>query len=429
MKAKPGYKLVQSQFRKYEEIPERWILSKLNKICDKISVGIATSTTKHFVEKGVPLLRNQNIKNGYIVIDDLLYISKEFAEMNKSKKLQEGDVICMRTGYPGQSAVVPSKMVGWQTFTTLIIRPCKKIINSQFLMIFLNSLGRKQISSIQAGAAQQNLNVGWLSNMSILLPSLSEQQKIVSILSNVDDLISYFDNSIESTEKLKKGLMQTLLTRGIGHKKFKKVKWFYGKEIEIPEDWNILHLTQISKIIDSLHITPKYSSKGFPMVRSTEIKLGDLKLDDAFRVSKKIYDQFTFNHVPRRNDIVMSRVGTYFVTSFVNTDEQFCMGQNTLIIHPEYDSRYLYNFLNSFFIQKQIEFLFDRTSGQKSMSLKNIRELKIFLPLILEQQKISSIFSKIDVKINYLESKKSNLENLKKGLMQKLLIGQIRVKI
>ena len=125
----------------------------------------------------------------------------------------------------------------------------------------------------------------------------------------------------------------------------------------------------------------------------------------------------------------MSRVGTYFVTSFVNTDEQFCMGQNTLIIHPEYDSRYLYNFLNSFFIQKQIEFLFDRTSGQKSMSLKNIRELKIFLPLILEQQKISSIFSKIDVKINYLESKKSNLENLKKGLMQKLLIGQIRVKI
>ena len=206
------FKKVKSLFGQYEEIPEEWKRFKMKDVCKKISVGIATSTTKYFVDKGIPLLRNQNIKEGYIETDDLLHISEEFAKMNQSKKLQEGDIVCMRTGYPGQSAVVPAKMNGWQTFTTLIVRPNYEILNSFFLSIFLNSFGRKQIISFQAGVAQQNLNVGWLSNMLILIPSLPEQQKIVSILSNVDSLIQNQQEYKSKLTALKKGLMQKLLT-------------------------------------------------------------------------------------------------------------------------------------------------------------------------------------------------------------------------
>jgi len=206
------FKKVKSLFGKYAEIPEEWNHSKMKDVCKKISVGIATSTTKYFIDNGVPLIRNQNIKDGYIETNDLLHITKQFAKINESKKLNEGDVVCMRTGYPGQSAVVPSEMNGWQTFTTLIVRPNHKILDSNYLSMFMNSIGRKQITSVQAGAAQQNLNAGWLSNMSILIPPLKEQQKIASILSNIDSEIRKEQKYKSHLETLKKGLMQKLLT-------------------------------------------------------------------------------------------------------------------------------------------------------------------------------------------------------------------------
>ena len=206
------FKKVKWLFGKEIEIPEEWDSFRLKQTCKKISVGIATSTTKHFVDNGVPLLRNQNIKNGYIDSKNLLYISEDFAKSNESKRLREGDVISMRTGYPGQSAVVPSNMDGWQTFTTLIIRPNHKLLSSDYLVLYLNSFGRKQITSTQAGAAQQNLNAGWASNLLIILPPLFEQQKIASILSSVDDKITELESKKKSLESLKKGLMQKLLT-------------------------------------------------------------------------------------------------------------------------------------------------------------------------------------------------------------------------
>ncbi|MBC8251735.1 MAG: restriction endonuclease subunit S [Candidatus Nitrosopelagicus sp.] len=154
-----------------------------------------------------------------------------------------------------------------------------------------------------------------------------------------------------------------------------------------------------------------------------------MKLENAARVSEEVYENFTKNHKPQRNDIVMSRVGTYFVTSFVNTDEQFCMGQNTLVIHSSNNSLFLYFILNSIFVKKQIEILFDMTTGQKTLSLKNIRNLKIFLPPLPEQQKTASILSNTDEKIQSYERYKEKLQNLKTSLMQKLLTGEVRVAV
>ena len=131
-------------FKKEIEIPEEQEIRKAKDISKKISVGIATSTTKYIVtEKGIPLLRNQNIHENRIDIEDLQYISKEFAQENSSKQIHEGDIISTRTGYVGRSAVVLPEMNGWQTFTTLIITSNIKIITSSYLCRFLNSRLKK----------------------------------------------------------------------------------------------------------------------------------------------------------------------------------------------------------------------------------------------------------------------------------------------
>jgi len=432
-KPKPGYKLVKSLFGKYEEIPEEWNCFKMNDICKKISVGIATSTTKYFVDKGIPLLRNQNIKEGYIETDDLLHISEEFAKMNQSKKLQEGDIVCMRTGYPGQSAVVPTEMNGWQTFTTLIVRTNHEILNPFFLSIFLNSFGRKQIISAQAGAAQQNLNVGWLSNILILTPPLPEQQKIASILGTVDDTINKYDEIIVQTKRLKKGLMQKLLTKGIGHTKFKEVPYLFQKEIKIPVNWKFEPTEEASeKLVVGFVGTcdPFYTNEnGIPMIRTTNVKEGFLDLSNLKYISKEFHEKNKKSQI-KPNDLLVSRHGENGEACLAQgIPEANCL--NIVIIRPKkeiFDHQFFEYAFNSEITRKQIR---RTTAGgvQGVINTGEIAKVKIVIPPMSEQQKIASILSNVDSQIDERKKFRSKLLRLKQGQMQKLLTGQIRVRL
>lgn len=194
------------------EIPKSWEVVELNKIA-KCTVGIATSTTHAYCEKGVLLLRNQNIKEGKIALNDVLYITAEFDELNKSKRLEEDDIITVRTGYPGISAVVPKELAGSQSFTTLIIRRKSEKILSKFLCYYINSeKGKTFFQSNQAGGGQQNVGSKTLESMKITIPTLLEQIQIVNILSSVDEKLEVLSEKKKHYQELKKGLMQQLLT-------------------------------------------------------------------------------------------------------------------------------------------------------------------------------------------------------------------------
>jgi type I restriction enzyme S subunit len=384
-------------------------------------------------DDGIVQLRMNNITlDGQFDFSEILKVPIP-ADIEKFD-LQKGDILFNNTNsldLIGKTAIVKEKLrYTFSNHLTRIRTRHNKVLPYWLYLIFLRYQQRAVFRSIcNTHVGQSGIGKKELQKLPIYFPATTEQQNIASILSNVDSLTQQTQKIVEQTQRLKKGLMQQLLTKGIGHTRFKKVKWLFGQETEIPHEWKITELNHVSQITDSLHITPKYSMTGIPMVRSTDIKYGDLKLEKALRVSKEVYENFIRKHKPQRNDIVMSRVGTYFVTSFVNTDELFCMGQNTLVIHPKINPLFLYFSLNSVFINKQIESSFDRTAGQKTMSLKNIKRLRIFLPTLIEQERIASILRTTDSTIMNLESKKSYLEKLKKGLMQKLLTGQIRVKV
>lgn len=194
----------------------------------------------------------------------------------------------------------------------------------------------------------------------------------------------------------------------------------------IPEDWESVELESKANIIDSLHLTPAFSNEGFAMVRVTDIKTGNLNLDSTLKVSESVYFNFTRNYKPKRGDIVLARVGSYGVSSFVETSEPFCMGQNTVVIEPKTINRYLYYILNSKETKRQIE---DESfgTGYKSLSLKNIKELKIPLPPLPEQQAIAEVLSDVDALITSLDQLITKKRNIKQGTMQLLLTGKKRL--
>ncbi len=168
-------------------------------------------------------------------------------------------------------------------------------------------------------------------------------------------------------------------------------------------------LSEIADIIDSLHQTPKYCNKGIPMVRVTDVQLGDINLSNCLMVSEDDYEKYTAKHKPCIGDIVISRVGSYGNFSYVASTDKFCLGQNTAIISPKINSRYLYYALVSPSIKQQIEQMVVG-STQKTISLKNIKELKIALFDEDTLSRIASFLESIDRKISVNKRINDNLQ-------------------
>ena len=186
---------------------------RLEDVCEKIMVGIASAATHAYRPSGIPMLRNQNIKEGRIDTNDLLYIDESYEKTHQNKRLKEGDVLTVRTGYPGVSAVVPKSLHSAQCFTSLISRPKQGVLHSGYLAHLINShVGRRFILGAEAGGAQKNVNAATLAELPIPLPKLEVQAAISLLLDTLQNNIQVLQNLASDIALQKQGLMQKLLT-------------------------------------------------------------------------------------------------------------------------------------------------------------------------------------------------------------------------
>ena len=292
--------------------------------------------------------------------------------------------------------------------------------NTVFFRYYLEYFNLEKIADTTSIPQINNFH---LYDMAFPKPPIHEQQKIAKILTSVDEVIEATETQINKLKDLKKGMMNELLTKGIGHTEFKDSA--VGR---IPVEWEVKEFQEVSNVIDSLHQTPVFSSTGFPMVRVSDIKQGKIKLEYTQKVKEDVFLQFTKKYLPVLGDLLISRVGSYGVCSIVDTEQQFCLGQNTAIIHPTTVlSKFLYYWIYSPSIFEQVE---NEVAGSsyKSLSLATIRKLNIAIPSKLEQEKIANIIWSIDTNIEQKQTKLTQSKNLKKSLMADLLTGKVRVK-
>lgn len=184
-------------------------------------------------------------------------------------------------------------------------------------------------------------------------------------------------------------------------------------------NWEEKELSDIAEVVDSRHKTPSYSDSGFPMVRAVDIKGGALNLEGTNKVSEEVYNDFSRGRNPEAGDIIISRVGHYCgAFSYVNSNEKFCLGQNTAFILPkEIDSQFLYYQLVSPIIKIQIE-KYAVGAAQKTISLKSIRQFKIKTPPLAEQKAIAHILGSLDDKIELNRQMNETLEAMAQALFK-----------
>lgn len=271
-----------------------------------------------------------------------------------------------------------------------------------------------QLKKASQGSTFEAINSNDLKGLKLPIPHIDEQEKIALILSNVDEQIDNVDALIEKNKELKKGLMQTLLTNGIGHTKFKKTE--IG---EIPEEWDVKKLECVFEILDSMRKPIKASDRekiegNIPYYGASGVI--DWINDYIFDEELILLGEDGENLNSRNSDLAFKISGKTWVNNHAHVFR--------VINKKECNIDFMV-----YYLEAKDYSIYIAGSAQPKITQAQCRKFLLPLPEKQEQDKIASILLESDKKIEEYENKKQKLEELKKGLMQQLLTGMIRVTV
>ena len=425
-KPKSKFKKVKWHFEREIKIPEEWVLQKFDEV---VKTNPPTKIKQNIVPY-IPMDAVDTEKPSFNYFEE-----RRLSKSSSLPKFQNNDVLFARitpSTENGKTSIVEHFGLNGVASSELTVLRASKMVLPRYLYYYVKSYRIRQfaISQMMGTTGRQRVpNSVFKKVLNFELPPLSEQQKIVSILSGVDALIESTQKVIGKTERLKKGLMQKLLTEGIGHTKFKKAKVLFGKHKEIPEEWEVTEFRKISVVKRGASPRPINDPKYFGQGRGW-IRIQDISKSNKYLMQTKDY----LSEVGEmksiavdKGDIIMSIAATVGKTIIVKMNA--CI-HDGFIVFSNLSSKMNNEFL--YYLLTNIENEFKNTGQhgtQSNINSELVSKTNFFKPPLLEQQKIASILSSADAYIQKNQEYKKKIELLKKGLMQKLLTGQIRVKV
>ncbi|MBN2751407.1 MAG: restriction endonuclease subunit S [Rhodospirillaceae bacterium] len=268
--------------------------------------------------------------------------------------------------------------------------------------------------------------------ISIGVPPLPEQRRIAEILSSVDDAIAATQAVIDQTRTVKQGVLKRLLTKGIGHTKFKPLpQWNVGKIAnicEIPCEWELVSLSDVAEL-QSGH-TPsrkigEYWGEGIPWISLHDTKRLENRIlsETTLTISQKGLDNSSARLLPK-GTVVFSRTASVGHCVIMGQDMATSQDFANYICGDRLNNRYL---LHLFRWMQGVWENLASGSTHKTIYMPTFRALKILLPPMGEQEKISMIADEFDDCIEINKERLTRLQSVKASLMPCLLTGQKRV--
>jgi type I restriction enzyme S subunit len=380
-----------------------------------------------------------NLTFGAFNFNKLEYVDKNHVENYESLILKKGDFLFNTRN----SEDLVGKCAVWREdfpeaiFDNNILRmrfKTDKIWNANYISYLLNSYyGRKRLEGIiKRTTSVAAIYYKDLRSYKLPLPPLPEQQKIASVLSKIDELIQKTDQIIEQTERLKKGLMQRLLTKGIGHTKFKKISLFPKYiQLDIPLEWKLVTFGEVSKRITYGFTNPMpHTEEGPWLVTAKDIKNGNINYETSEKTSWKAFkEELSDKSRPKKGTVLITKDGTLGEVGIVDR-EGICINQSVASIEP--NDTILPEFLALSLQSPSIEKIIDVSSPATTIRhiyITEIAKWKFGLPSLFEQKKILTVIATYDAFLKNKKMKRKIIVDLKIGLMQNLLTGKIRVKV
>ena len=301
-KPRSKFKKVKWLFGKEIEIPEEWDTILISAEFKLKTGGTPSRTQPRYFDGDIHWVTSTDLNRSSIT-STLESISWDAKEITRLEIFQKGTFVIATYGLEaagtrGKCGILNVNATINQACLAFI--PTGKII-TKFLFYFYLKYGEQIAFNYAQGTKQQNLYPGIVGKISITKPPIPEQQKIASILSRVDALIESTQKVIEKTERLKKGLMQKLLTRGIDHTEFKNIKWHFGKKIEIPEKWTIRKINDFATVHGRIGWknlrADEYVESG-PLMLSVWSLIENIPYGIDYNVGIKRLSEFRYNESP-----------------------------------------------------------------------------------------------------------------------------------
>ena len=176
---------------RFSGFTDAWEQRKLIDIA-KTFIGLVTTMTENYRDSGTLLIRNSDIKEGQFVFsENPIHLDEEFAEKNKTRRLQIGDVVTVHTGDIGTSAVIEEKEAGAIGFATINTRTDKSTLNPYFLATYFNTEKHKcYANSVSTGDGRSNYNIKDFNKLVISIPTLDEQERISVLINDINTIIT-----------------------------------------------------------------------------------------------------------------------------------------------------------------------------------------------------------------------------------------------
>ena len=361
-----------------------------------------------FKPSGYKVYEQQNAIYQSIDLGNYFIDQQKYSEL-KRFAVKANDFILSCSGTIGKLYHIPNNFKeGVINQALLLIRlDSSKIDYKYFENQFNSNIIQNKILNVQGGAMKNLVGMDQIRKVKFIIPSLPEQKAIADCLSTWDEAIEKQTKLIAAKEQRKKGLMQQLLS---GKKRLpgfeKKWKLHSIEELFIFKNGKA-HENVIDEEGKFILINSKFISSNSQVVKRTNKNLSPLKIDDLV---------FVMSDVPKGKAL-----GKFF---YVDKDGLYTLNQRIGLLQIKTGNpKFMYYLLN-----RNRHFLsFDNGVGQTNLRKDDILECPLLIPDLDEQNEIANFISFIDREYQLELLKLDKLKTQKKGMMQKLLTGKIRL--
>nr|ABZ06561.1 putative Type I restriction modification DNA specificity domain protein [uncultured marine microorganism HF4000_097M14] len=422
-----------------KQISNQWIKLKFSEIgklnTSSVDKKIQLNEQNVLLLNYMDVYRNNFISNK-INFQKITATSKEL----ESFKVNKGDIFFTPSSETpddiGHSAVIVSELINTlQSYHLVKLKlNDEKLMDLNFRGYVFNSENiLNQFRLAATGSTRFTISLKEFAKIEVYFPkSIPDQKKIASILTSVDDVIEKTQSKINKLQDLKKGTINKLLIKGIGHTEFK------DSELGIvPKSWKIMELSKVSKILSS-NVDKKTKENETSVLLCNYMDVyKNLKITREINfmkasAKKSEIDKFLI----KKDDVIITKDSEtpddIAISSYVseNFDNVLC-GYHLSIIRPNksvLDGKFLNFFFKLDYMHHRFSILANGTT-RFGLNLKEVENSKILIPELEEQKKIANIICSLEDKILIIKKKLNKYVFIKKSLMQDLLTGKVRVSV
>lgn len=343
-------------------------------------------------------------------LDGSKYISKTERSLT-DKAVSETNLTLLPTGTVllssrapiGKVCITQSPMYCNQGFKNIV---CSDLLYNEFVYYYLLH-NVDYLQSLGTGATFKEISKKVVENVEIIVPSLSDQQRIVAELDKLNELIALKRKQLADLDSLAQSLFYEM----------------FGDPVVNEQGWEVKKLdTLCTHIVDCPHSTPKKVDKitPYPCIRTSELKGGNISWDTMQYLEKDEYDVRIARLKPEAGDIVFGREGTIGDAVILPKGYFFSLGQRTMLLRTNESmvtNTFLHRVILSEWVKKQIRFV----NVSSTVAHVNIKDFKLFdipLPPLPLQKSFATKIAKIEAEKQRVKSSLKDLETLLASRMQ-----------